>query len=506
MSEGITTNSEQTQDVSVRVATWRDTVLPKAEALAKSAEPLTIEGCLDGEKAGFEACRVKHQELVKARTGTDKFAKELKDEAQKVVSLVDSTKREIMAVTAAQEARLKMLLDDYKNKEEKARKESLAKRVDAMQAVGAKFDLSDLEAMSDQEFEKLHDTAKIDYLDRQEQERIDGERKDLTRKRIDVLRQKQGLDLYTGNLDDIWQVDEFAFSKLLASADERSSLRIQAEQVARDKADLNAKRQTALGGDGLAFAVAKGIDISHLSNLEEEKFAYLLGEWNSERNKKATQEALDKERKERIADLGETFPGYLGDKTEEEWQAILAGYEAARKAKHDEEVHNHILETLDAYKAIPFVPVEWLRVPALAARTPDELNAIILKAREAQLQASRDLEATERRRCSEANCAGINDVPEGYGKLSEAEWAAFMVNAKAEVARKAEIDRQEQMQKEAGRGDVLALIAHLEEYLHSLKPLPASSTDWVSVYGDSWLQGAADTAREAIDELKKEIA
>lgn len=498
--------SAQAQDVTVRVSTWRDTVLPKAEALAKSAEPLTIEGCLDGEKAGFEACRAKHQELVKARTGTDKFAKELKDEAQKVVSLVDSTKREIMAVTAGQEARLKAMLDDYKHKEEKARKEALAKRVDAMQAVEAKFDLGDLEEMSDQEFEKAHAAAKAEYMDRKEQERIADERKSLTRKRIDVLRQKQGLDLYTGNLDDLWQVDEFAFNKILASADERAALRIQTEQAARDKADLVAARQSLLDHDGIVFAATRGILDKQLAEMDEEKFADLLGVCDAERNRKITMDALDKERRKRLVALGEPYSGYLGDKTEEEWQTILSASETAAKAKHDEEVHNHILETLDAYKAIAFTPVEWLRVPALAHRTPDELNAIIMKARQAQLQASRDLEATQRRRFEEARAAGVSDLPEEYGKMPEAEWAAFLTNAKAEAEKAAQAARQDQMRKEAGRGDVLKLIAYLEEYLHTLKPLPAMETDWVQVYGDTWLRGMADSINDAIAELKKEIA
>ena len=90
--------------------------------------------------------------------------------------------------------------------------------------------------------------------------------------------------------------------------------------------------------------------------------------------------------------------------------------------------------------------------------------------------------------------------------MSETEWSAFLANAKAEAEQAAQAARQDQMQKEAGRGDVLKLIAYLEEYLHALKPLPAMETDWVQVYGDTWLRGNADPINDAIAELKKEIA
>ena len=456
-------------DVAVKAKSWRDEVIPKFQDLADSAKTLTIVGCIDGEKAGFEACQKKHTDLVKARTGTEKFAKELKEEAQRTVTLVDATKREILAVTAAEEARLKSILDEYKARKERARKEALARRVDALQAVGAKFDLGDLEEMSEKDFEELHAAAKEVFLERQAREAEEAQRKELVRKRIDVLRQKQGLDLYTGDLDNLWQVDEFAFNKILASADERASIRIQAEQLARDKAALTASRQHQLGKSGFVLAIEQGIDVAALCELSEERFAELLAEAEELDRKKAAGDAMDVERKAELLKVGVQWPGYLGGMPEEEWLDLYASERSKRVLAQEMEAHQKAFDILNTYGAIPFVPSEWLAAPELARRTPEELNAIVQQAQEDALRRQHEQE---------------------------------------EQQAKESAQRAQELASRQSTGKQLA-ITYLRDTLGGIKPIPAfadPNDDYLTVVLDNFLRLISDEANSIINDLEKEQA
>ena len=464
-----TASSTSVTDVTAKAQSWRAEVIPKAEALAKSAEALTIVGCLDGEKAGFDACHTKYGELVKARTGTEKFAKELKEEAQRVVTAVDATKREILAVTATQEARLKSLLDEYKQRKEKARKEALARRVSALQAVAAKFDLGDLEEMSEKDFEELHAEAKAAFLETQAREAEEAQRKDLVKKRIDVLRQKQGLDLYTGDLDDLWQVDEFAFSKLLTSADERAALRIQQEQEARDRATLTAGRQSQLGNAGLVLAVEKGISITELGDLTEEQFAALMGEARARADEQARRAALDETRKRILLDAGIRYQGDLGGLEEEAWLDLFASENSKKVLADEMAAHQKALDILTTYNAIPFIPAEWLSAPELARRTPDELNNAVRLA----------LEDAQRKK------------------------------AEQEAAQAREAEAAEEARKAAQSSGKQIATAYLQDFLGKLAPVPSfpdPNDDYLVVVLDNFLRAVSDEANSIIDDLKNEAA
>lgn len=140
-------NKEKVIQAFVNAASLSFSVTPaQCKKLVKESSKLDIKDKED--KEGYKKVYDKHREFVKLRTGTEKERKVLTDPFNQIKSGIDTVaKNDILGYTEKEEARLKGLVDQWKqweqeeaNRIEQEAKEALDARVKALEAVGLRFD------------------------------------------------------------------------------------------------------------------------------------------------------------------------------------------------------------------------------------------------------------------------------------------------------------------------------------------------------------------------------
>lgn len=137
--------------------------------MQKEYLPLVVKGVDD--KEGYEAVKKAHTEVKEIRIGVEKRRKELKADALEYGRRVDSEANRISAELEKVENHLKEQRDIV-DKEEKRRKEQAERerqeeinlRIQRMQLVNAKFDLSEIALMSKEAFEAKLGAARQEFL------------------------------------------------------------------------------------------------------------------------------------------------------------------------------------------------------------------------------------------------------------------------------------------------------------------------------------------------------
>jgi len=217
--------------------------------------PLKINGIED--KAGLKACFDARQEVKKTRVALQKYAKELREDAQawskKVIGeekRVVGELEEIEQHLQAEEDAIQAIKDQIKAEEEARENARIQERMDALKVYGFTVEYALLKSLDEQSFAKVLENAKaqfeIDEARKREEEaaaKAEAERLEAERKELAELRAKQAEAQRI--IDEQNQKIREDQEKIEAEKRKLENDRIAAEQAKHREAELQKAREEA---------------------------------------------------------------------------------------------------------------------------------------------------------------------------------------------------------------------------------------------------------------------
>jgi hypothetical protein len=172
-----TTTTPATIDATVTV--WEGSLIAEARTLVEASTLLTIEGCAEGPKKGYDAVHAMHMKLVSFRTDGEKTRKEIKQPFLDACKKIDGIMPQALALTAPEEDRLKSLKDVYnaaekaeKEAKEKAKKDLLASRFARLTELGCAINPVMMYEATEKQWAEVIAKAEEEYAVHIESERL----------------------------------------------------------------------------------------------------------------------------------------------------------------------------------------------------------------------------------------------------------------------------------------------------------------------------------------------
>lgn len=171
--------------------------------LKNEAEGLKIESIDD--KHGINQVSTIRKKLKNARVEIEKEGKSMRDPLTKISKSISAKEQELVAIIEPTEKALKTLEDWGKAEEKRLQEEAAAKekariqaRIDKLAGYGFTIDIAFIEAISDEDFEKVVENAKTQYeqaqaaaAEKASQEQAQREQDERDRAELKALREKQ---------------------------------------------------------------------------------------------------------------------------------------------------------------------------------------------------------------------------------------------------------------------------------------------------------------------------
>ena len=311
-----------------------------ASELNAAYASLTVAGHIDGDEAGYEACKTAlNQRVVKFRTSIEAEHARLKAPFWNAGKALDARKNAGIALTSGLEARLKGEIKGHEDKlarlareeEERRKKKTNDRLQEAMQA-GIVVNATDAEQMPDEEWEAHKAQLIAEKAERDSEEvkrqRAQAEARDRIIKRMEIA-SKLGASLSREDAEYLTS-DEFSALEAQWEADKQERDRIQADQL--EVQDLKA-RASAQG------FLLTDMDIAGWENREASFMAWMAEQVKSrtkqqEANRK---QAYMLERSALLLEGEIVSVKVLMEATPEEWSTIyrqiLEDREQAARAK-----------------------------------------------------------------------------------------------------------------------------------------------------------------------------
>lgn len=285
--------------------------------LKKDAEGLTIESIDD--KQAISQVSTWRKKLKAARVEIQKEGKAMRDPLTKISKSISEKEYELIDIIGPTEKELQSKEDWVKVEEEKIRlegerkeQERIQKRIDRLREYGFEIDLTFIKSISDEDFEGVVNTAKIEFekekaiqAEKERQDQESREQAERDRLELQALRQKQEeTDRILKERQDELNRQERELKAQQDAAEERERKRVQDEHEAKIKSRIN-----QMGALGLVFDFSdrhyKGfgcfVPIIDIQTHTEEDWAKLIADVTPviERSKdKQAQEAEEKRLKE----------------------------------------------------------------------------------------------------------------------------------------------------------------------------------------------------------------
>lgn len=336
-------------------------------SLKEEVENLKIESLED--RVGIRQVTEARKKLKAARVEIEKEGKSMRDPLTAINKNISSKEKELVDIIEPTEKSLKVKEDWVKAEEKRIEEESAAKekariqaRIDRLAAYGFTIDIAFIEAIGDEDFEKVAENAKAEYEKEQiskaeqaEAERRQKEKDEKDRAELRVLREKQAEAdrKLKEREDEIARKEEELERGRIADRREMINRRIyRLNNVSFDGQEVWWKHVNRLLFSGWDSILAPSEEefnkyvIAH--NTMNEKALhelYLAEEKKKKDNEEELQRQLDEARKESIEatlasmrlgmlmKLGLTYPnGDLGKISEEQWDKMYAH----RKADYDD--------------------------------------------------------------------------------------------------------------------------------------------------------------------------
>lgn len=250
-------------------------VTPEAVALMVAPyRELSIAGVNDTK--GYRAVDEARKVLKKTRNAIDNRRKELNRGALDYKSMVDSAAKQLIGVTEEVEEELSNKLKAIDAEKDRIKQQRLQTRIDRLAAIGASFDVRQLEAMSDATFEELHAAKAEEHEAKLKQEAEEAEQRRLQEEQI--ARDREEL------------------ARMKKEQDEREAAEAAAKLAKEErKRKLIANRQFRLKPIGI------NVPDSLVAGLSDEEFESYLAEQLVAAEAKRQQEAEFAAERERLA-------------------------------------------------------------------------------------------------------------------------------------------------------------------------------------------------------------
>ena len=217
--------------------------------------PLKINGLED--KAGLDAVYKARMDVKKTRVALQKYAKELREDAQAWSKKVISEEKRVVSELEyieihlqCEEDKIQDLKDQIKAEEEARENARIQERMDALKVYGFSVEYALLKGLDEESFHKVLDNAREQWLieenrKREEEEaaRVDAERLEAEKKELAELRAKQAEAQRI--IDQENEKIRLEQEKIEAEKRKLENDRIAAEQAKQREAELQKAREEA---------------------------------------------------------------------------------------------------------------------------------------------------------------------------------------------------------------------------------------------------------------------